>query len=44
MIVEEIAPAGMGALMALLEKRKQALAAEGLFDAARKLPIPFLPA
>jgi exodeoxyribonuclease VII large subunit len=43
MIVEDIAPAGMGALMALLEKRRQALAAEGLFDAARKKPIPFLP-
>ena len=33
MIVEELAPAGVGALMAMLEKRKQALAAEGLFDA-----------
>jgi exodeoxyribonuclease VII large subunit len=43
MIVEDIAPAGMGALMALLEKRRQALAAEGLFDAGRKKAIPFLP-
>ncbi len=43
MIVEEIAPAGAGALMAMLEKRRQALAAEGLFDAARKRPLPFLP-
>ncbi len=33
LIVDEIAPAGVGALMAMLEKRKQALAAEGLFDA-----------
>jgi exodeoxyribonuclease VII large subunit len=29
--------------MAMLEKRKAALAAEGLFDAARKRPLPFLP-
>ena len=43
MVVEEIAPAGAGALMAMLEKRRQALAAEGLFDAARKRPLPFLP-
>ncbi len=43
LIVEDLAPAGMGALMALLEKRRQALAAEGLFDAARKRPLPYLP-
>lgn len=43
MIVEDIAPAGVGALMAMLEKRKAALAAEGLFDPARKQAIPFLP-
>ena len=43
MIVEEIAPAGVGALMAMLEKRKAALAAEGLFEAARKRPLPYLP-
>jgi exodeoxyribonuclease VII large subunit len=43
MIIEELAPAGVGALMATLEKRKAALAAEGLFDAARKRPLPFLP-
>lgn len=35
--------AGEGALMALLEKRKKALAAEGLFDEARKKPLPYLP-
>ena len=35
--------AGEGALMALLDKRRRALAAEGLFDAARKRPLPFLP-
>ncbi|MFT3973607.1 MAG: exodeoxyribonuclease VII large subunit [Amaricoccus sp.] len=43
MIIEEIAPAGVGALMAMLEARKAALGAEGLFDAARKRPLPFLP-
>ena len=35
--------AGEGALMALLDKRRRALAAEGLFDEARKRPLPFLP-
>lgn len=43
MIVENIEHAGMGALMAMLEKRRAALAAEGLFDAARKKPLPALP-
>ncbi|MBY0352368.1 exodeoxyribonuclease VII large subunit [Tabrizicola sp.] len=43
LIVEDVAPAGTGALMAMLEKRKAALAAEGLFDPARKQPIPYLP-
>ncbi len=43
MNVDEVAVAGQGALMALLEKRKKALAAEGLFDQARKKPLPFLP-
>jgi exodeoxyribonuclease VII large subunit len=43
LIVEDIAPAGAGALMAMLEKRRAALAAEGLFDPARKKPIPYLP-
>ena len=42
-IIEAIEPAGIGALMALLEERKKLLTAEGLFDAARKKPIPFLP-
>ena len=42
-IIEDIKPAGMGALMAILEKRKAALAAEGLFDPARKKPLPYLP-
>lgn len=43
MNVDDVAVAGVGALMAMLEKRKTALAAEGLFDAARKQPLPFLP-
>ncbi len=43
MVIEDIAPAGMGALMAMLEKRKKMLAAEGLFDPAGKKPIPYLP-
>src|ERR1043165_7891553 len=42
-IVETLAPAGVGALMALLEERKKKLAAEGLFDEARKQLIPYLP-
>lgn len=43
LIVEDIVPAGAGALMMMLEKRKTALAAEGLFDPARKRDIPYLP-
>ncbi|MFI0395967.1 exodeoxyribonuclease VII large subunit [Paracoccus jiaweipingae] len=43
LIVDQIEPAGLGALMAMLEKRRKALAAEGLFDAARKRPLPVLP-
>ncbi|WP_424984718.1 exodeoxyribonuclease VII large subunit [Microbulbifer sp. S227A] len=43
MNVDEVAVAGQGALMALLEKRKKQLAAEGLFDPARKRPLPYLP-
>ena len=42
-IVDNLEPAGAGALMALLEERRRKLAAEGLFDAARKKAIPFLP-
>jgi exodeoxyribonuclease VII large subunit len=42
-VIDEIAPAGLGALMAMLEKRKAALAAEGLFAPERKRPLPFLP-
>src|SRR5438477_5738892 len=43
-VIENLESAGVGALMALLEERKKKLAAEGLFDEARKQLIPFLPA
>jgi len=42
-VIESLEPAGVGALMALLEQRKQKLAAEGLFDEARKQLLPYLP-
>jgi exodeoxyribonuclease VII large subunit len=42
-VIERMEPAGAGALMALLEQRKAKLAAEGLFAAERKRPLPFLP-
>jgi exodeoxyribonuclease VII large subunit len=42
-VIESIEPAGVGALMALLEERKRKLAAEGLFAPERKRPIPYLP-
>ncbi len=42
-VIESLAPAGLGALMAMLEKRKAMLAAEGLFAPERKKPLPFLP-
>ncbi len=42
-VIEQLEPAGAGALMALLEERKKKLAAEGLFDANRKQLLPYLP-
>ncbi len=42
-VIESLEPAGAGALMALLEERKRKLSAEGLFDAARKQLLPFMP-
>src|SRR4051794_24609968 len=42
-VIDSLEPAGVGALMALLEERKRKLAAEGLFDPARKQLLPFLP-
>lgn len=43
MNVDDVAAAGKGALMALLEKRKKMLEAEGLFEPARKRALPYLP-
>jgi exodeoxyribonuclease VII large subunit len=42
-VVDRMELAGEGALLALLERRRKALAAEGLFDPARKRKLPFLP-
>jgi exodeoxyribonuclease VII large subunit len=43
MVVERMEIAGQGALLKLLEDRKRTLAEEGLFDPARRPPVPFLP-
>ncbi len=42
-VIESMELAGEGALLKLLEERRRKLAAEGLFDAARKRPLPYLP-
>src|SRR6202000_763611 len=42
-VVGATEPAGVGALMALMEERKKKLGAEGLFDEARKQLLPWLP-
>ncbi|MDX2225224.1 MAG: exodeoxyribonuclease VII large subunit, partial [Rhodospirillaceae bacterium] len=42
-IIESLEMAGVGALLKLLEERRKTLAAEGLFDADRKKPLPYLP-
>ncbi|MBP5363969.1 MAG: exodeoxyribonuclease VII large subunit [Alphaproteobacteria bacterium] len=42
-VVSEIEMAGVGAILKMLEERKQKLAAEGLFDESRKKPLPRLP-
>ena len=42
-IVNEIEMAGVGAILKMLEERKQKLAAEGLFDESRKKQLPRLP-
>ncbi|MDR0803656.1 MAG: exodeoxyribonuclease VII large subunit [Rickettsiales bacterium] len=44
LIVNEMEIAGAGALLKMLEDRKRKLAAEGLFDASRKRPLPRFPA
>ena len=43
LVIEQMEIAGTGALLKLLEERKQKFAAEGLFDQAHKKQIPFLP-
>ena len=43
MIVERLERAGEGDILAMLEERKRALAAEGLFDDARKRALPRVP-
>src|ERR1700733_2258640 len=43
LIIERMEYAGVGALLARIEMTRQRLAAEGLFDAVRKLPLPVLP-
>ncbi|HET7709513.1 MAG TPA: exodeoxyribonuclease VII large subunit [Sphingomicrobium sp.] len=42
-VIDRLEIAGEGALMALLERRRKQLAGEGLFDADRKRPLPYLP-
>ncbi len=42
-VIESLEIAGEGALLKLLEERRRKLAAEGLFDPARKQPLPYLP-
>lgn len=42
-VIDMLEPAGIGALMALLEERKKKLGSEGLFDEARKRRLPHLP-
>lgn len=42
-IINEIEMAGVGAILKMLEMRKQKLAAEGLFDQSRKKTLPYLP-
>ncbi|WP_188516539.1 exodeoxyribonuclease VII large subunit [Alsobacter metallidurans] len=43
LIIDTLEPAGVGALLAQIEERKKRLAAEGLFDEARKQLLPYLP-
>lgn len=42
-VIDHMEPAGVGALMALLEQRKKQLASEGLFLEEHKKRLPFLP-
>jgi exodeoxyribonuclease VII large subunit len=42
-VIDALEPAGVGALMALVEERRKKLAAEGLFEETRKKALPYLP-
>ena len=42
-IIDDLRPAGVGALMAMLEKRKKQFQAEGIFESEHKIPLPYLP-
>ena len=42
-VIERMELAGEGALLKMIEERRKRLAGEGLFDEARKRPLPFLP-
>ncbi len=42
-VIDSLEPAGAGALMVILEERRKKLAAEGLFEEARKKALPYLP-
>ncbi|WP_273789705.1 exodeoxyribonuclease VII large subunit [Bartonella sp. ML70XJBT] len=42
-VIEALEPTGVGALMTLLENRKKKFAEEGLFDEAKKKPLPYMP-
>ena len=42
-VIDRLEPAGIGALLTLLEERRKKLSNQGLFDEARKRPLPYLP-
>lgn len=44
LVTQKMEPVGLGDLLARIERMKQQLAAEGLFDSSRKKPLPLLPA
>lgn len=43
LVIDRLEPAGVGALLALLEERRKKLSNEGLFDKERKVTLPYLP-
>jgi exodeoxyribonuclease VII large subunit len=43
LVIESMELAGQGALLKMLEDRRKKLEAEGLFDSARKKPLPYIP-